>query len=144
MSFTIHPLLISGDDNDLHDFEDEHCVIVDWREMETDLVGYVMRAIPEAGLSFTGDEAKDIMLAYKDKTLPVGLTHSPGDRYITIRAMNKVLEGDFEMRLFRVTYFSDTHMFYVQSAAWWQEAERLHPQDMERVFQRVDEGLDFP
>jgi hypothetical protein len=52
--------------------------------------------------------------------------------------------GAHELRLFRATYLSDTHVFYVRPEAWWAEAERLYPAAVERCFQRIDDTLDFP
>ncbi|HUQ72793.1 MAG TPA: hypothetical protein VM165_24915 [Planctomycetaceae bacterium] len=147
MAVEIDSVLLSGNDKAIHEFasDTEHCVIVDWREEEGDLIGYVANAIPEAGLAFTEDESgEDILLSYQGKTAPVGLTVSPRDRYITIRAINRLLAGDYEMRLFCVTFDSDTHSFYVKPAAWWREAEHAHPTQIARLFRVVDEGLDFP
>ena len=147
MAVEIDPVLLSGDDDAINEFASDtgRCVVVDWREEEGDLIRYVAGVIPEAGLSFEEDtEGDDIVLSYKGRTTPVGLTRSMRDRYITIRAINRLLAGDYEMRLFRVTYESDTHSFYVKSAAWWREAERAHPAETARVFRVVDEGLDFP
>jgi hypothetical protein len=147
MAADIDPALLSGDDDAINEFasDTDRCVIVDWREEEGDLIRYVTDAIPEAGLSFEEDEdGEDIILSYKGRTLPVGLTMSMRDRYITIRAINRILAGDYEMRLFRVTYESDTHSFYVKPASWWREAEQAHTEEIARVFRVVDEGLDFP
>jgi hypothetical protein len=147
MAVDIDPVLLSGDDNSIHEFasDPDRCVIVDWREDETDLIAYVANAIPEAGLSFVESESgEDLLLSYKGRSAPAGLTMSPRDRYITIRAINRLLAGDYEMRLFRVTYESDTHSFYVKPASWWHETEQAYPAEMARVFRVVDDGLDFP
>jgi hypothetical protein len=147
MAVEIDPVLLSGDDDAIHELasDTDRCVVVDWREEEGNLIGYVADVIPEAGLSFEEDETgEDIVLSYRGRTLPVGLTLSPRDRYITIRAINRLLAGDYEMRLFRVTYEPDTHSFYVKPASWWRDAEQAHPEEIARVFRVVDEGLDFP
>ena len=147
MAIEIDPVLLSNADDAIHEFasDTERCVVVDWREEEESLVGYVTDVIPEAGLSVAWDESgDDLVLSYMGKSAPVGLTMSPRDRYITIRAINRLLAGDYEMRLFNVSYMSDTHSFYVKPAAWWREAEQAHPAEMARVFRVVDEGLDFP
>jgi hypothetical protein len=147
MAAEIDRVLISGDDDAIHEFasDTDRCVIVDWREAEDDLIGYVAKAIPDAGLSFKWSESgDDLILSYKGRSLPVGLTMSARDRYITIRAINRLLAGDYEMRLFSVTYESDTHSFYVKPAKWWQEVEQAYPDEMARVFLVVDEELDFP
>jgi hypothetical protein len=147
MTVLIDPVLLAGDDEAIHEFasDTDKCIIVDWREEEGDLIGYVIDQIPDAGLSFDEDESgEDLVLTYKGRTLPVGLTMSPRDRYITIRAINKILADDYEMRLFRVTYESDTHSFYLKQCSWWRAAEQAHPQEIARVFRVVDQELDFP
>src|SRR5262245_49877286 len=121
MAIEIDAELLSDDDNVVHEFanDSDRCVVVDWREQESDLIQYVMNAIPEAGLGFSEvASGEDLILSYKGVSLPVGLTMSPKDRYITIRAINRILAGDYEMRLFRVTYQSDTHSFYMKSVRW--------------------------
>jgi hypothetical protein len=147
MALDIDPVLLSGDENAIHELasDTDRCVVVDWREEEASLIGYVSNVIPEAGLAFEEAESgDDLVLSYKGRSAPVGLTMSPRDRYITIRAINRMLAGDYEMRLFRVTYESDTHSFYVRPAQWWREAEQAYPDEIARVFRVVDEGLDFP
>ena len=147
MALDIDAVLLSGDDDAIHEFasDTDRCVVVDWREEEGDLIGYVAAVIPEAGLSFEEDESgDDLVLSYKGKSAPVGLTMSPRDRYITIRAINRLLADDYEMRLFNVSYMSDTHSFYVKPVSWWREAQELHAAEIARVFRVVDDGLDFP
>jgi hypothetical protein len=147
MPVEIEPVLLSGDDGAIFEFasDPDRCVVVDHREEEDELIGYVISAIPDAGFAFTEDESgKDLVLSYKGLSMPVGLTLTPKDRYITIRAINRLPVGDYEMRLFRITYESDSHSFYVKPARWWVDAERTHPEEIARVFQEVDEALDFP
>jgi len=146
MKVVIDPVLLSGDDAAIAEFasDTDQCVVVDWREDEGDLIDYVIDKIPDAGLSFAEDESsEDLVLLYKGRMQPVGLTHSPRDRYITIRALNRILAGDYEMRVFRVTLDWDTHSFYLKPCSWWREAEQGHPQEIARVFRVVDEELDF-
>jgi hypothetical protein len=147
MPVEIDPILLSDDDTAIHELasDTERCVIVDWREEEESLIGYVAAVIPQAGLSCAWSESgDDLVLSYKGRTQSVGLTMSPRDRYIAIRAVNRILAGDYELRLFRVTYESDTHSFYVKPASWWREADAAHAAAVARVFRVVDEGLDFP
>ena len=143
----IEPVLLSGDDDAIREFawDTDRCIVVDHREEEGDLIESVIAAIPEAGLAFDEDESgEDIVLSYKDQSEPVGLTMSPRDRYITIRAINRILAGDYEMRLFLVTADSDTHSFSIKPASWWREAERTHPIEIAKVFRKVDDDSDFP
>ncbi len=147
MSVEIEPVLLSGDDDAIFEFasDPDNCLVTDHREDEGDLIGYVIDAIPEAGLAFSEDDSgDDLILSCRGRSTPVGLTMTPRDRYITIRALNRLLAGDYEMRLFRVTRQADTHSFYLKPARWWSEAERDHPEEVDRVFLVVDEALDFP
>lgn len=55
-----------------------------------------------------------------------------------------MLAKHFELRLFRATYQSDTHVFYVRPAWWWNEAERRRGDAIARLFRPTDETLEFP
>lgn len=71
-------------------------------------------------------------------------TESPCDRHVTLRGLARVLAKHFELRLFRATYQSDTHVFYVRPAWWWNEAERRRGDAIARLFRPTDETLEFP
>lgn len=147
MPLKIDPVLLSGSDEDLVEFasDTDRCVVVDWREEEGAIVDYVNDFLANDELSYEPDDSgEDLVLQYKGRELLMGLSGAPQDRYVALRAINRILAGDYEVRLIRVTYESDTHSFFVASAPWWRDAIDAHPRRMSEVFQTIDEGLDFP
>lgn len=145
------PAVLLGDDQSaIVDFayEAEHAVTVDWREEDAAIIELVAEALEgETELTYEEDDDGErlaFVLSYGERRERVVLTMSPKDRYVTLRGLARVLAGAHELRLFRATYLSDTHVFYVRPAAWWAEAERLYPTAIERCFQRIDDTLDFP
>lgn len=55
----------------------------------------------------------------------------------------RVLAKHFDLRPFRATYNSDTHVFCVRPAWWWKEAER-RGDAIAWLLRAIDEMLDFP
>ena len=82
-------------------------------------------------------------MRYQQTERRVGLTFSPRDRYICLRAINEALKGQYELRLFVPSYSSDTHEFLVKSVSWWAEFDHLHPERSREIFRIIDDGLDF-
>lgn len=54
-----------------------------------------------------------------------------------------MLAKHFDLRPFRATYNSDTHVFCVRPAWWWKEAER-RGDAIAWLLRAIDEMLDFP
>lgn len=137
--------LLSGNQDALSSFMDEapEAIVVDWREEEENIVRSVSDALTPDSLTYYW-LGEDLVIGYNGMDTPVGLTFSPRDRYICLRAINTVLKGRYELRLFRPSYYSDTHQFLVKPVAWWEAFDRLHPERSSEVFGKIDEGLDFP
>ena len=62
---------------------------------------------------------------------------------ICLRALNEVLSGDYELRVFRATLGDDTHIMFVQRASWWEDFDRQYPGRSGTIFRRIDEAVDF-
>ena len=65
----------------------------------------------------TEDEPPSLIVTYKGEETVIELTESPADRYLVLRGLNVVLEGDYELRVFNVTLETDTHAFLVKPVA---------------------------
>jgi hypothetical protein len=83
-------------------------------------------------------------IVYRGRRHKVGLTFSGRDRYITLRRLNQVMAGDYELRGFRHTLEDDTHSSYPQRRSWWAAMEHFFGAETERVFARITPDLDFP
>lgn len=146
--FEVPQVLLEGSDQEVLAFAgaDERSVVVDWREDDEAIVERVASIVEEAG-PLEHEELEDqpgFELSFAGRTVRVKLTESPRDRYLTLRGLARVLAKHFELRLFRATYQSDTHVFYVRPAWWWNEAERRRGDAIARLFRPTDETLEFP
>ncbi|UKS27873.1 hypothetical protein LOZ80_02650 [Paenibacillus sp. HWE-109] len=117
-------------------------VIVDWREEDCEIIRLFGEFLPGEVIVEETDEGLTMSFAGEIYSIP--LTFSPNDRYITIRGIANIIQKEFEIRLFRDSYFSDTHVFVLMSCAQWQELERSHTAEVEKIFQKITPELDFP
>src|SRR5262245_59107830 len=145
MAIEYDPVLIEGSDQKLQDYiwDTGKSIIVDHREEEATIVEYMARIIPEAGLTCEFAEDDDLVVTYKGQPTKVGLTFSPKDRYITIRKLNSILAGDYEIRVFRATLDSDTHSLYVKSSEWWASMDAYFPDRIAHLFAKITDEIDF-
>ena len=145
MASEFDSVLISGDDDALWEYMDDApgSVVVDWRDEEEEIVSGVAGQIVPDSLSCEWDDGRDLTLIYKDRRRPVGLTFSPRDRYVCLRALNAALSGDYELRVFRATLGADTHIVFVKPASWWEAFDKQYPDRSGAIFRRIDETVDF-
>ncbi|WP_313637174.1 hypothetical protein [Paenibacillus sp.] len=117
-------------------------VIVDWREEDSEIVRLFGKFLPEEVIVEEVDGG--LSLSYAGEIYSIPLTFSSNDRYITIRGIADIIQKQFEIRLFRDSYLSDTHVFVLLSCVQWQELERSHTAEVEKIFQKITPELDFP
>lgn len=139
-------VLIAGDDEALMEYayDTDKCVVVDWREDDEDIVEYVADFVKgELSAEMTEDEPPKMVVTYKGEESVIELTESAADRYVVLRGLNAVLEGEYELRVFKVTLESDTHAFLVKPVVWWQAMEERFGDRIEEVFSPLTELIDF-
>jgi hypothetical protein len=143
-------VLLTGSDAELNEYIDKsgQCLVVDWRSEEGDLINALAKLIPEARLTYGWGKGRcgedDIFVSFRGRRYKLGLTMSGRDRYITLRRLNEILAGEYELREFRHTLGDDTHSFYPKPCSWWAAMERAFPAAIERVFSRITADMDFP
>lgn len=121
------------------------CIVVDWRGYEEDIIDEVMALLPGVPLGWKWNDAQDdLIITHGRKRYKGWLTMSVHDRYITIRKLNEILAGEYEIRGFRHTLEDDTHCFYVMPCSWWRAMEEHFPEDVRRVFAKITPEMDFP
>ena len=138
-------ILVNGDDGALRSYMPAApgAVVVDWGSEEEEIVSDVSRQIAPNLLSCEWDDGRDLILIYQLRRKPMGLTFSRRDRYICLRALNGVLDGDYEIRVFRATLGDDTHIILVKPVPWWHEFDSRYPDRSNAIFRRIDESVDF-
>lgn len=123
------------------------CLVVDWRSDEGSLIDALGRTIPEARLTYRWGKGRkgedDIYLSFGRRRRKVGLTMSGRDRYITLRRLNEILAGAYELRGFRHTLGDDTHCFYPKPCSWWTAMQRAFPTEIMRRFAQITTTMDF-
>ncbi|WP_156510128.1 hypothetical protein [Paenibacillus macquariensis] len=117
-------------------------VTVDWREEDSEIVRLFGECLPGEVIVEEIDEG--LALSYAGENYSIPLMFSPNDRYITIRGIADIIQNQFEIRLFRDSYFSDTHVFVLLSCVQWQELESSHTVEVEKIFQKITPDLNFP
>ena len=145
MNSEFDTVLVNGDDDALWSYMQTApgAVVVDWGSEEEEIVSDVSRQIAPTPLSCEWDDGRDLILIYQSRRKPIGLTFSRRDRYICLRALNEVLDGDYEMRVFRATLGDDTHIVFVKPVPWWHEFDSQYPDRSKAIFRRIDESVDF-
>jgi hypothetical protein len=140
-------VLLTGNYAQLNDFIENsgQGLVVDWRGEEQGIITVVSRLIKDEKLSCEWVEAEgDLYVTYQGQRHKVGLIWTGNDRYITLRKLNEILAGDYEIRGFRHTLGDDTHCFYVKPCWWWAEMEKRFPRQIARVFAVITPEMDFP
>ena len=137
-------VLVSGDDDELWEYayDTDKCLVVDWREEDDAVVEEAAGLIPEAGLSaeWTDGDPADLVVRYKGRRVPLGLTGTPDDRSIVLRGLAGVLAGDYELRAFARSLETDTLAVLVKPAAWWRAMDERFPARMAQVFRPITPG----
>jgi hypothetical protein len=140
-------VLLRGSDEELNEYIDQSgkCFVVDWRGEEGSIVKDLANILPETGLAHEWVAGKrDMDIIYRGKRHKAGLVWSGRDRYITLRRLNEVMAGDYEVRVFRHTYGDDHHCFYPAPCSWWAAMEAAFPTEIRRVFAQITSDMDFP
>ena len=122
-------------------FEDYDSIFwVDWREDDAILPEYC-DSILKTGELKAETAGEKIFVIYKDKRLEVPLTISAKDRHITLLAINKAIQEDFEIRFLRASDGSDTLAFAPLSNGDWEKLETQHGKEaVDLAFMRLDDS----
>ncbi|RXZ80271.1 hypothetical protein EBB07_19090 [Paenibacillaceae bacterium] len=119
-----------------------YSVHVDWREEDEEIVRLFGERLPEVLKAVCTDEG--LLVNYAGVSYPIPLSFSHKDRYITIRGLADIIKEGYEIRLFRSSYYSDTHAFLLLPRSQWHSLTHRYDALVEEVFQTVSETLDFP
>ena len=139
-------LLFSGDKAAQNKFIWVYGINVDWREYDDEIPRYFSAALDEGELS-SGEYDADAMVipvSYGGKDYKIKLEEDPGDRYRTIRGMRDIIKDKYTIKLFEISYMSDTHSFLILPNDMWQRAEAEYPGKVKELFMDITDKLDFP
>ena len=137
MTASFDNVLVDGTEQQLRDYayDGTRSLVVDWRDQDDWVVEEAAKLIPEAELSFVwAEDGEDLRVTYKGREADMGLTSSTKDRRVVLHGLNQLLQGDYEIRAFIVSYGSDTLSFYIKPRWWWVEMDQQFPRRMLEVF----------
>ena len=99
-----------------------HFFAVDWREDDADIVQSCAECIGDDALRAEWRDDSLIIIRGDNETI-VPLAHDEGDRDVTIRKLNDILQPAFEIRFLVCSHGNDTAGFAVLPAIDWQLLE---------------------
>ena len=123
-------------------FLDRYGVWVDWRDFDDSVVNYFAERLREPSLH---GEATDngLRIAFGTAVKNLSLEHIGRERYQTIRGLNEVLAGAYEIRGVRKEMQDDTHCFLIAPVWLWQHLEAHDREKLDRKIKRIDEQDGF-
>ena len=114
-----------------------HVFAVDWGEDDADIVQYCVDCLGNDAIR--GEWRDDILVIIRDgNETTVPLANDEGDRDVTIRTLNDVLQPDYEIRLLVCSHGSDTAGFAVLASADWQSLDAELPQAVNENFVKLE------
>ena len=137
--------------NDFYDtFSNRYDIImvVDWREMDEDIISYCEKIINTKSLSVELDDCDNkqgftLTIYYKDKSLIVPCQGDGADRDTTLLALNEILQPDYEIRFCVESNGSDTLVFMPLPKLLWQQLEDKYPDQVAKLFEKLTSSSEF-
>jgi len=124
--------------------EDESAVFhVDWRE-EDDAIARYCEAILRTGslaaklVDIEAEPGFELYISHAGKKVTVPLVVGPADRHTTLRAINRVLAPDYEVRVCVASNGMDTLAFLPLSAADWKVLEGKYGLQVAKHFRKIE------
>lgn len=123
-------------------FLDRYGVWVDWRDFDDGIVNYFAQQLREPSLR--GEVTDDgIRITFGAATKDLSVEHIGRERYQTIRGLNDILKGSYEIRGVLKEMDSDTHCFLFAPTWLWQHLEEQDRERLDRKIKRIDEEDGF-
>jgi len=120
-------------DGAFFDGECPHFFAVDWREDDADIVQYCADCLGNESIRAEWQD-DTLVIIRDDNETTVPLANDEGDRDITIRTMNDVLQPHYEIRLLVCSHGSDTAGFAVLPTTDWQLLDAELPESVNANF----------
>lgn len=110
--------------------KEKKLVWIDWREYDEDIINYIENVIQSGKLIGKNEDADNkmgvnIIIEWKGKEYKISYLNEEGsDRDTTIKTLNKIIQPEYEIRLFMESLGSDTLAFVPLSKEEWEELEK--------------------
>ena len=128
----------------------ENCtkfVWIDWREYDEDIINYIENIIQSGKLIGKIEDADnqmgfEIFIEWNGEDYKISYPNEEGsDRDTTIKTLNKVIQPEYEIRLFMESLGSDTLAFVPLAKEKWGELEKdFGIEKVNYYFSKIDEN----
>ena len=121
-------------------------VWIDWREYDEDIINYIEGVIQSGELSGKSKDVDnemgfDIFIEWKGKEYKISYPNKEGsDRDTTIKTLNKIIQPEYEIRLFMESLGNDTLAFVPLLKSEWEELEKEFGEEkVNYYFSKIDD-----
>jgi hypothetical protein len=143
MFTTEEQTLLTGRDKDIREFDGDLCMIVDWRDYEEEAIGEAIRFLPGGSftyeISYPDDETIAIRLRFRDREDAFSLPFQPQNNFRALLRVWRLLQPDYDIKIFRCTDGSDTHRFLLRPSEWWTACRTAYPKQYEKIFRDISD-----
>ena len=135
--------LLTGSDDAVSDFVDcQRCMVVDWRGTIEETIDDAVRWLPPGLLTYqtkwTDDENVTVDLHCRDRQDSFTLPPQEQNNFRALLRVGRILEPEYQIKIFRCTEGSDTQGFLLRPAAWWAAFRSQYPQRYVDIFAELD------
>ncbi|KQT38212.1 hypothetical protein ASG24_04465 [Methylophilus sp. Leaf414] len=110
-------------------FLDVYGIDVDWRDMDSSIVEYFADSLKYEQL--IGEETEtSLVISYEGRTIELSIDEIGKERYNTIRAINKLIAPDYEIRAVLRSMRGDTHCFLFAPSWLWQNLQESYSEQL--------------
>lgn len=115
---------------------------VDWREADEDIVGLAAAIIGGDKLSPEWIDG-NLNIKFHETLTEIPLKFEPGEQDITLLALNKAIEPEFEIRFVKASDGGDTLAFLMLDKASWSELDSVFGIKVDEAFSKIENGSSF-
>lgn len=115
---------------------------IDWREEDENIIEYCVDILQTDQLSVETLDANNIrgfetIITYKNQEITIPYKCEGADRDTTIRTLNQIIKSDFEIRLCKESYGSDTLCFLPLTNKQWFQLEEKYKTQVAKKFKKI-------
>ena len=128
--------------NELFDEVQDGVFWVNWREADEDIIGLAARIIGGDKLSPEWIDGK-LNVKFHETLTEIPLKFEPGEQDITLLALNKAIEPEFEIRFIEASDGGDTLAFLILDKESWSELDLVFGTKVDDAFTKIESGSSF-
>lgn len=135
--------LLTGAEDAVSKFVDcDRCMVVDWHGTIEETIDDVVRWLPPGLLTYqvnyADDESVTVALQFCGRKDTTSFPPQEQNNFRALLRAGRMLQPEYQIRIFRCTEDSDTHGFLLRPAAWWAAFRSRYPQRYHDIFSELE------